>query len=486
MALVLLAVLGCARSSFETGRLGRIALHTPDESPRGVVFLFSGALGWGATEESAASLLAADRVVVIGVDLAMYRPALDASDGECLYLLSEIESLSQQVQRDLALPGYFSPILAGIGEGGALARAALQQTPAATVAGSIAVDPTAAVRTRLPLCPGDVASKSAGGFIYGPVGTLPGFLAFGFTSAFDAAGRAQATSVIARGEPAVIEREPAAGSDVPAATLLAELVRAHLSDSRDSADGGNGAAAAGGADDAAGARGAANASTTSRTLSASLVELAADGAAASDGRPLVVMISGDGGWRDLDKTIAEYLRGHGANVVGWDSLRYFWHEKTPEELAADLDAVIRRYAEPWHASDVVLAGYSFGAGVLPFAYNRLPEATRAKVSQLSLLGFSADADFEIHISGWIGAPPSDEARPVGPELAQIAPGLIQCFYGEEEDDSLCPSLEASGAEIIRTAGDHHFNGDYDALAKRILDGIARRHQRSSAGTPANR
>src|SRR6185369_14466460 len=174
------------------------------------------------------------------------------------------------------------------------------------------------------------------------------------------------------------------------------------------------------------------------------------------------------------------------NVVGWDSLRYFWHEKTPEELAADLDAVIRRYAEPWHASDVVLAGYSFGAGVLPFAYNRLPEATRAKVSQLSLLGFSADADFEIHISGWIGAPPSDEARPVGPELARIAPGLIQCFYGEEEDDSLCPSLEASGAEIIRTAGDNHFNSDYDALAKRILDGIARRHQRSSAGTPANR
>ena len=183
----------------------------------------------------------------------------------------------------------------------------------------------------------------------------------------------------------------------------------------------------------------------------------------------------------------EYLRAHGVNVVGWDSLRYFWHEKTPETVAADLDAVIRDYSAKWHANDVVLAGYSFGADVLPFAYNRLTPATRSKVRQLSLLGFSKDAEFEFHISGWIGHSSSDDARPVSPEIARIPPSLIQCFYGEEEDDTICPSRAASGAEIIRTSGEHHFDGDYDALARHILEGFARRRQSpEAAAAPAPR
>ena len=34
--------------------------------------------------------------------------------------------------------------------------------------------------------------------------------------------------------------------------------------------------------------------------------------------------------------------------------------------------------------------------------------------------------------------------------------------------------DRDGAEIIETAGGHHFDGDYDALALRILDGFRRR------------
>lgn len=39
---------------------------------------------------------------------------------------------------------------------------------------------------------------------------------------------------------------------------------------------------------------------------------------------LVVMLSGDGGWRELDKGIAAQLQQQGVSVVGWNSLRYFW------------------------------------------------------------------------------------------------------------------------------------------------------------------
>jgi type IV secretory pathway VirJ component len=79
---------------------------------------------------------------------------------------------------------------------------------------------------------------------------------------------------------------------------------------------------------------------------------------------LAIVISGDGGWRDLDRTIAEKLRSQGVSVVGWDSLRYFWSRKTPAQVARDLGAVIDTYTARWGASKVALVGYSFGAGVL--------------------------------------------------------------------------------------------------------------------------
>jgi len=169
-------------------------------------------------------------------------------------------------------------------------------------------------------------------------------------------------------------------------------------------------------------------------------------------------------------TIAEALQKDGVSVIGIDALRYFWNEKTPEQTAHDLARVIQTYSARWHVSHVALIGYSFGADVMPFAYNRLPEAARARVSYVSLMGFAPAADFQIRVTGWLGMPASDEARPVGPELAKLPPAMVQCIYGEKEEDTLCPSLTKTGIEVIRTPGDHHFGGDYNALARRILSG----------------
>jgi len=107
-------------------------------------------------------------------------------------------------------------------------------------------------------------------------------------------------------------------------------------------------------------------------------------------------------------------------VAGFDSLRYFWGPRTPEELAADLDRVIRYYAAHWSRSEVLLVGYSQGADVLPFALNRLPAATRAKVRLTALLGPGQKASFEFHLTNWIG--PSGD-RPIAPEaLTAIVTG----------------------------------------------------------------
>jgi type IV secretory pathway VirJ component len=183
---------------------------------------------------------------------------------------------------------------------------------------------------------------------------------------------------------------------------------------------------------------------------------------------MAIVISGDGGWRDLDKTIAQALQKDGVSVVGWDSLRYFWSEKPPAQTSRDLARVMQTYGARWHAEHIALIGYSFGADVMPFAYNRLPQAQRSQVSLIALLGFAPDADFQIRVGGWLGMPASDKALKVQPELKKVPPAIVQCFYGAQEEDTLCPALDKTGIAVIRTGGDHHFGGDYNAIERRIL------------------
>ena len=50
---------------------------------------------------------------------------------------------------------------------------------------------------------------------------------------------------------------------------------------------------------------------------------------------------------------------------------------------------------------------------------------------------------------------------------------MQCFYGAEEKDTACTSPELKGAQVVKTPGGHHFDGDYGKLADAILAGVTR-------------
>jgi type IV secretory pathway VirJ component len=114
---------------------------------------------------------------------------------------------------------------------------------------------------------------------------------------------------------------------------------------------------------------------------------------------------------------------------------------------------------------VLLVGYSQGADVLPFAINRLPEATRASVRMTALLGPGQKASFEFHVTNWIG--PSGDL-PIAPEALKLSAVSTLCVYGLEEKDSLCPELAPDHARAMPLVGGHHFGGEYSVLAARIL------------------
>ena len=77
---------------------------------------------------------------VVGIDFKEYMKALEADEDECIYMISDIESLSQQIQRTAGTSSYRQPILTGIGKGGTLALAMIAQSPVSTVRDAVAVE----------------------------------------------------------------------------------------------------------------------------------------------------------------------------------------------------------------------------------------------------------------------------------------------------------------------------------------------------------
>ncbi|TKB28608.1 virulence factor family protein [Desulfopila sp. IMCC35006] len=190
--------------------------------------------------------------------------------------------------------------------------------------------------------------------------------------------------------------------------------------------------------------------------------------AANDNETVTLFYSGDGGWRDLDRVVGEAMAKQGWPVVGIDCLRGFWSSKTPEQSTVDLAGAMAYYRQNWGAKYFVLAGYSFGADILPPIYNRLSPADQESVRLLVLLTPSSQIDFAIHISEWLGK--KSKAFPMAPEMMRLPPDKILCIYGQEEkSETACSYLAHTRASILELPGGHHFDKDYEKLTRLILE-----------------
>lgn len=199
---------------------------------------------------------------------------------------------------------------------------------------------------------------------------------------------------------------------------------------------------------------------------------------ASQARDTVTLfLSGDGGWRDLDRDVAEEMAKIGYPVVGIDTLRYYWQHKSPEQSAQDLTELMQHYRQVWGTKRFILTGYSFGADVLPAIYNRLPASEQQGVDAIILLAFARTGSFEIEVEGWLGNAGTEAAT--GPEMAKLPADKVVCIYGvEEAAESGCTDKTAVG-EVIQLPGGHHFDENYPALAKRLVDEINKRQNKNA-------
>jgi type IV secretory pathway VirJ component len=412
------------------GPYGRILLAEPHGKATAYVQIYFEPKDWGGAGRDALRTLAERGAIAVGVNTEAYLARIAQGDPKCLNFLADAETLSKLIQRDRGGEMYHLPLLAGAGPGGTVALLGLSQAWPNTIAGAVTLDPAGELDTAASVC-ADVAPAARGkGFVYAPPRVLNGVWTLGETPAFPASDKVQYRKWTDAG---IAARRVVVGGG-NANDELVDLISRAITPAQKTLD------------------------------NLPIVELPSQ----RPSRLLAIVLSGDGGWRDLDKTIAERLHSEGVNVVGFDSLRYFWARKTPERTAEDVATIIEAYSRKWRADDVALIGYSFGADVLPFIYNDLPQNLRGKVKLISLLGLERAADWRIRVIGWLGAAPSRDALPTGPQISAIPGKLIQCFYGKDDEAASCATISNPGAEIVETRGSHHFDGNYNALAAKIL------------------
>jgi type IV secretory pathway VirJ component len=438
LALIMVSIIPASSEVIDGGRYGQVRLALPDRDIHGFVIYFSDGSGWNGDDDAAMSAIAHEGAVTVGVDTKSYMSAVAVSGKACDQLVGDAETLSRQLQRLHPGSQYTFPIVAGHGEGGTLAYVVLTQAPANTLAGAASLDPTTDLWSGIPLCRGSDAKLVAPGrYRYGPKKVLDGFFAIGLGGGLSAEVKDYVADLVKAGAPVELQNMTAEARAEDIAYLIAPHL--HLAESV-------GVAAL------------------------PLIEMPAK----PSSKLMAVVLAGDGGWRDVDKAIAEALQERGVSVVGWDSLKYFWREKSPAQTAADLTATVDEYSRKWGADKVALIGYSFGADVLPIVYDLLPEAVKQKIVLMTFLGLESKADWEITVSGWLGEHPSDRATYIAPALAAMPVGLVQCFYGVEEPESACPTLAPDQAELIKTSGGHHFGHDVDGVVDKIMAGFHKR------------
>ncbi|MFD2175908.1 AcvB/VirJ family lysyl-phosphatidylglycerol hydrolase [Rhodobacter lacus] len=424
---------------FDLGMIPPDHILRPDGAPKAMVVLISDQTGWQDADETTAEALRAEGAAVIGIDLPSYLRRLDADPGDCVYMVSDIESLAHQLQRAGGGQAYATPILAGTGAGGTLALDMIAQSPLATIDAGLAVDPRAGLALQKTICTDAPHRNEAAATVYDLApGDLPAAVEALFSPSAPADGRAHLAQLQAA-HPDLVTRDV---TDDPHRALLSAL--------RDRI-----------------------AVQTGTDSPLGLPLTIYDAKPAQD--TMVVFYSGDGGWRDIDMQVGTALQASGVPVVGVDSLRYFWSERTAKETAEDLVRIITAYRAKWHVHHVVLAGYSFGADILPATYDLLPPKDRKAVAQVTLMGLSHQVDYQVSVDGWLGL---EQAGGAGDPLDDIArmdrPDLVQCFYGAGDDDDACHDVKTPGIEPVAMTGGHHFDGNYDVIAKRIIADLSKR------------
>ncbi|NVO09631.1 MAG: virulence factor [Bacteroidales bacterium] len=446
------------------GAFGKLTIYKPESDPKSVVLFVSGDGGWQKITDKMANSIVNLQTLVVGVNIDHYIKSTAVSKTKCLYPASDFEQLSLFIQKKYKVSSYIKPILIGYSSGATLVYGILAQAPDNTFKGVISLGFSPDILISKPLCKGKSLKqhklKEGNSYFLEPCEKLstPFIVMQGvndkvcnYTVAKDFMNQLQWGEFITL--PNVGHDFSPTNGWLPQFISVYERLNGMPSYSKQK-------------------------EAQNKLLQAQqLNPLPGDypitliPSAKVDSLPLAFLISGDGGWTSFDQSLAESLAEKGLPVVGLDSQKYFWNVKTPEETTLDIAKAIEHYMIQWEKKSFILVGYSFGACVLPFVANRLPENLKDKLTSLYALSPDEVGDFEIHVADMLDLGTSPDSYNVLEEMKKVKSQQPICIFGSEEDETLRNHFSDIGIKIITLPGSHHYKDDFSRITDTIYNNL---------------
>lgn len=452
--------------SLNYGAFGKVKIYQPQIAhPKAFVIFISGDGGWNLGVVDMAKIFVNQGAMVVGVDIRTYLKNIKREKVKCYYPAGDFENLSIALQKKYHTLHYLKPILAGFSSGATLAYGLLAQAPANTFKGAIALSFCPDLDIDKPLCNGEGLSshvlKAYKSYYLEPSKklTAPFIVLQGeideVCSSNDAkkflkeVPNAEVISLPKVGHGFGVQKNwvpqfTEAFSKLLAAPSYIEKIKNLVKRPENTP---------------------VIANPFAEDLPLNILPVNKP-----NNLPIAFMISGDGGWTSFDQTLAEQLNESGIPVIGLDAQQYFWDKKSPEETTAMIANVVKYYSEKWNKSSFIMMGYSFGASILPFVYNRLSPPLKGELKNIYCLSPDETADFEIHLSDMLSLGGKEEYNVLG-ELKKIKNIKPVCFFGREEEDVNTEHYTASGAKVVLLSGGHHYDDSYQIILKTILGSL---------------
>ncbi len=450
---------------------GEVQVYRPKDlsQARGVVLFVSGDGGWKLGVVDMARRID-EHAIVAGLSMPAWQKRAETHGEKCWYPSGDLEVAAQALEKLYKLPRYVRPILIGYSSGATVVYGALAQAPPTTFRGAVSLGFCPDLEVKRPFCgtkawkPGWDAKKKQSWLPETPEMTAPddgGVRWIALQGMIDQVCTPADTVAFVGKVPhsKVVSLDKVGhGFSVPARWgnafdrsvtemleprgLLESLPNAVRHDATD---------------------------RSPEAVSARLagLDLPLEIVWPERSQAVMIFVSGDGGWADLDQSVARGLAAKGVAVVGWNTLRYFWSERSPQEFAGDLARVVKALPE----DDAVFAGgYSFGAETIPVVVSQTPAPSLDRIRGLALPGPGTYAAFEVSPLDWIRTSTQPTPHAVASAIEHAGRPVL-CMVPADDEHSGCPAGGGTGYERATVPGGHHFGADYDALAAKIASFI---------------
>ena len=436
---------------------GKVYVFNRTTATKNVIIMISGDAGWKSGVIGFSQTFSDMNSLVIGVDILQYFKNLRLSTEECYNVAADFVQLATEIEKKYDFPDYQPPVLMGYSSGATLVYGILSQAHSGTFIGGIALGFCPDLEIPKPLCeinglkvtvdkPGKRYILQPDENLENPFIVLNGQLdkTCNYSDVVSFLAKTKNTELIPL--PKVGHGFSKSGDFMPQwkeayTTLIAKYEKdkppkVNIDDVKN------------------------------------LPVIITNSIYADKEAPVVLLISGDGGWYGFEQSIADNLAKRGIPTVGLDSKKYFWHRRTPEETASDIAKALNYYGKQWGRNKFVLIGYSLGAELVPFIVNRLPEDVKRKVMSSVLLSPATTTDFEIHFSNMLGMGNRQNTYNTTDEIIKMQSIPTMIIFGDGEKTELPELLKKSSVVIRKIPGDHHYKFNLPLIIQTMRDNKA--------------